>query len=524
MVTIEENDYISISEENGKAYLHVKKAGYSLKKFDEITRKYPRLKVSNFMELKKSIVVISQQPIVIGNWINSVELEVSADGMQALLSIYESPDFVRENILEVQAQIKKLLTENNIIYGIKQLDIMSFKTGKPLIIAQGTPPEKGKDAQISYLKLAEKKPLIDETGKADYFDMNFIVEIKEGSWLGEKIPPQSGKPGKNIFGEEVPALQGSDAPLKYDPKSAYEIEEDGKIVIRSKTKGVINEINGLLTVQKHLVIDGDVGLETGNLQFDGSIQVKGTVMQGYSVIASGDISIESKEGVNSAELIKSTEGDIFIKGGIFGRGITKVEAYGNIFIKHANECSLSAKGSIHIGYYALGSKLEASDVKLDERKGKIIGGKTIATNSITTAFTGNSLERRTELIVQGIDRKVLTDNAKIQAKLLMKKQSDLTKLQVQVNQLGLLKKSMTNQQIALYEQTKQKHNLLEQEVKEIDSELQRVLKMLQHNGEYFIEVTKEANGGTVLQIGNKSTVLSNPTKGKFKLENGELNV
>ena len=121
------------------------------------------------------------------------------------------------------------------------------------------------------------------------------------------------------------------------------MEEEGKTVLRSKTKGVIGEVNGMLTVQKHLIIDGDVGLETGNLKFDGSIQVRGTVMAGYSIVASGDISIESNEGVHAAELIKSTEGDVFIKGGIFGKGITKIEANQNIFVKHANECTLRGK-------------------------------------------------------------------------------------------------------------------------------------------------------------------------------------
>ena len=69
-------------------------------------------------------------------------------------------------------------------------------------------------------------------------------------------------------------------------------------------------------------------------------------MAGYSVIATGDISIESLEGVNAAKLIKSTEGDVFIKGGIFGKGETMVEACKNIYIKHANDCTLEAKGNI----------------------------------------------------------------------------------------------------------------------------------------------------------------------------------
>ena len=137
-------------------------------------------------------------------------------------------------------------------------------------------------------------------------------------------------------------------------------------------------------------------------------------MAGDSIIASGDISIESNEGVHSAELIKSTEGDVFIKGGIFGRGITKVEAHHNIFVKHANDCTLEAKASIHIGFYSLGATIFCDELILDKRKGKIIGGKVIAVNSITAAYTGNNSERKTELIVQGIDRKILTQKTQKQ--------------------------------------------------------------------------------------------------------------
>lgn len=521
---IEKNDEITLSEENGRVFIAINNSNYNLKKFDEITRKYTRLKVSDFMALKRAVENKSIEPIEIGSWIESMELIISADKMEALLTIYESQTFIHENLADIQKNIQNLLTDQGIVYGHQPIDLLTVKTGKTYIVAKGLPPQKGQDAVVTYLSQAEKKPVVDEDGKADYFDMNFIVEIKEGSWLGEKIPFQSGVEGKNVLGEPVPAETGDDVLLKYDISSAYEVEEEGKTVLRSKTKGVIGEVNGVLSVQKHLVIEGDVGLETGNLTFDGSIQVKGTVMPGYSVTASGDVSIEAKEGVNSAELIKSTEGDVFIKGGIFGRSVTTVEAHKNIYVKHANECTLDAKGNIYIAYYALGSIIAANELFLDEQKGKIIGGKVIATNSITAAYSGNSLERKTELIVQGVDRKILTENAKIKAKEMMNVQEEMTKLSIQIGQFSQLLDKMSTQQIAIYEQTNQKYNKLQQQVKEIDMEIQRILKMLRQTTDYYITITKEANAGTVIQIGHKSSILSSPTKGKFKLENGELNV
>ncbi|WP_391115977.1 DUF342 domain-containing protein [Psychrobacillus sp. L3] len=521
---IEENKEVVLSEESGRAFITIKVDGYNLKKFDEVTRKHARLKVTNFMALKKAVETKSHEPIEIGSWIDSLELELSADKMQAVVTIYESQSYIQEHTAEIQSAINVLLKENNIIYGQVPIDFQKVITGKAYIVANGLPPKKGTDAMVKYLQQAEKKPEINADGKADYFDMNFIVEIKEGTWLGEKIPEQEGIEGRNILGEMMPSEKGDDVPLKYDTESAYEVEEEGKIVLRSKTNGVIGEINGVLAVQKHLVINGDVGLETGNLKFDGSIQIKGTIMPGYSIIASGDISIESNEGVNSAELIKSTEGDVFIKGGVFGKDITKIEAFKNIFIKHANGCTLEAKESVFIGFYSMGSTIFGNEILLDERKGKIIGGKAIAINSITTAYSGNSLERKTELIVQGIDRKILTENAKIKAEEMVKLQEEGTRLNFQISQLNQFKETMSKQQIAAYEQTKQKYHMMESEMKELDVEIKRILKLLRTSTDYFVNITQEANAGTVIHIGNKSTTLAKATKGKFKIENGELNV
>lgn len=521
---IEENELVTLSESNGSVYISEIHEKFNLKKFEEMTRKIPRIKVTDFRALKKAVDSNSRDPVEIGQMQNSIDLEISADYMQALIFVNESEDFIQNNQDKIQTNIHQLLQEHLIVYGLLPLELEKVKTGKAYIVAKGLAPQKGEDAQVTYLKQAEKKPEIKADGKADYFDMNFIVEIKEGSWLGEKIPPQEGTTGINILGEVIPGMDGDDIPLKYDINSAYEAEEDGKTVLRAKTKGVIGEVNGVLTVQKHLVVDGDVGLKTGNLKFDGSIQIKGTVMPGYSVVASGDISIESKEGVNGALLIKSAEGDVFIKGGVFGKNLTKIEANKNIFIKHANECTLEAKENVHIGSYALGSTILGSDVYLDDRKGKIIGGKTIAINSITTAFSGNSLERRTELIVQGVDRKILTENAKQKAEQMLKLQTEMAVIQSHLDQLNQFKETRTKQQIADYEQTKQKYNQMETNMIELDSEIQRILTLLRRTSDYFINITQQANAGTIIQIGNKSTSIAVTTKGNFKLENGELNV
>ena len=349
--------------------------------------------------------------------------------------------------VERRNQIEKLLQENNIKHGILDIKIESIVSGKAVLIAQGTPPIKGDDAKVTYLQPPARKPVIREDGKADYYDMNFIYEIEEGAWLGEKIHAKPGIPGTNVYNEPVTAQNGRDVSLKYDRKSAYEVEEDGKTIIRSKISGILEDNKGIVGVNYHLPINGDVGIETGNIDFHGSISIRGTVHPGFSVVAKGDISIEGPEGVSGAKLIKSMDGDVFIRGGIFGLGQTRVEAGGNIFVKHVNDAHLVAGANVNIGFYALGSNISGHSIMVDERKGKIIGGTAIAKSTIVTAVSGNHLERRTELIINSVNKAEGMEIIQSKAALLKSMQEDILELESQVNRILPFVDKLTKPQI-----------------------------------------------------------------------------
>ena len=523
-MVIFENMYLTLTGRNGIVYIQTKKEGFQLKDFDTILRQYPRIKLNNFSLLKTALSKIQGEPLEIGEWLPVVVLEVARDQMSASIFINEKIDYIRENKELMMEQIMDLLSANKIVHGVIDINLEEIVPGKACLIAQGTPPKKGEDAKVTYLDLPERKPVIKDDGTANYFDMNFIFEIKEGSWLGEKIPLQIGIRGTNIFGKPVAATPGKDAILRYDKKSAYINEEEGKTVLRSRINGVVEEVHGILQIKEHLTINGDVGVDTGNIEFDGAITIRGTVQSGFTVIAKGDIAIESPEGVSSAKLIKSREGDIFIRGGIYGLGKTRVEAGGNIFVKHVNEAILVAEEDIHIGFYALGSNLSAHSVLVNERSGKIIGGTVIAKNVIQSAITGNLHERRTELIIHSINKQ---DGLKIiqgKASYLKSIQEDVLELEAQVQRIAPLVNNLNTQQLATYEQARQRLKRDKEQVAVLDREIKQMMNDLRNVGKEEIYVTKEAHPGTYIQIGKKSTILSRKTNGKFILEFGELNV
>lgn len=523
-VSVFMNDFFEITEKDGKVFVTTTKSGFPIKNLDAILRNFPRIKLTNFAVLKKALSKVSATPVEVGKWLSSLEIEVSRDKMSASLFIYETLDFIRMNQEDLKQQINKALEENHIVYGFLPIHIENIVPGKALLVAQGTPPVKGNDAKITYLQKPERKPVIREDGKADYYDLNFIFEIKEGSWLGEKILPEPGIEGKNVYGEPIPTTPGRDVPLKYDHKSAYEVEEDGKIVLRSRIGGVLENSKGMLSVNHHLPISGNVGVETGNLDFDGSISVRGTIQHGFSVIAKGDISIEGSEGVSGASLIKSIDGDIYIRGGIFGLGETRVEAGGSIFVKHVNEANLYAGEDINIGFYAIGSNLKAHSILVDGRRGKIIGGTAIAKSQIVTAISGNRLERRTELIINSVNKQELYAIIQDKATHLKVLQEEIEPLEEQVNRLKPIVERLNKQQIAAFEQAKQNLNEYKEEAMAIDQEIKVMMNDLRNVGKEEIQVSKEAYPGTYIQIGKKSTILSKVTNGTFLLEFGELNV
>ena len=514
------NEFIEFTEKDSKVYIKTLQEGYSLKDVDVILRTTPRIRLTNFNQLKNTLNNVIDEPVEIGIWLPAVVIEIAKDHMSASIIIHDE-------IIEVEnikSMIKQLLDENNIIHGIVDADLNYIIPSKPILIAQGTEPIKGEDAQVTYLELPERKPVISEDGKADFFEMNFIFEIKEGDWLGEKIVAKPGIAGKNIFGEPVPALPGNDIKLTYDPKSAYETEEDGKVILYASRTGAVERQHGVITVNNHLPIDGDVGIETGNIEFDGSVSIRGTVTHGFSVVATGDISIEGPEGITGAKLIKSENGDIYIRGGIFGLGDTEVEAKGSVFVKHVNDANIVAKKDIVIGFYTLGSNLTGNSILVDERKGKIIGGKAVAKNVIVTAISGNRLERKTELIIDRVNKKAVHEAIQEKAALLKSAQTEVIQITSQINQVSQFKDQFNEQQIksfnaSLVELEKKKENIAK-----IDNEIKKLMEDVSNVGQEEIIVKKEANPGTRIQIGTKSTILNKISQGAFKIEFGELNV
>lgn len=519
-----ENDYFNLLVQKEKVILCPKKNGFPLKSFDAITRQYPRLKISSFPILRKALMEVDGEHMI-GSWLPDIEVFVEADKMAASLMINLSIEELNQKKQAILEQVEETLEKMGIVYGRKSLQDVLFKPGELIAVAVGTRPERGANAVITYLEIPERKPVIREDGSADYYEMNFVTPIEQGDWLGEKLPAQNGVDGSDIYGNVLPALKGDDEKLYYDRKSISEEadEESGKVVLRAIHGGALEYTNGVIGIGQQLIVSGDVGPETGSITFDGAVTVYGTVLAGYSVRATGDISIEGRDGVTNAKEIQSAEGSIYIKGGVFGGDMTIVEAQGDIFIKHANNCKLYGK-VIHVGLYLLGAEIIAERVLVDRNRGKIIGGNIEAKFRIECAYAGNNHERTTILHAKGINKDALYNDIQEMAQDLKERQGILVKLEEHTTQFEKIVTDVTGPQAEAYSKTKETIESNRVAIQELDKEIQIGLQKIKQAVPAQIEVTREAYPGTVIQIESKNTTLRDSRKGIFELIDGVLNV
>lgn len=400
-----ENEKFKLIEEGDEVSLQAKVREIALVEVNEALQAFPRVRIKSFVELQNGLNNPSLKRFVMGELKARVEIDLSTDEMSAFLRLNMTKEELELDAVNVKNEIISKLNEMGICVGVKTEVLEgALLSCKKQVIAEGIPPVAGRDAKYKYFQFSEVRPELKDDGKADHYEMNLIDNVEVGDWLGAKTKPLPGVPGETVIGRELPARAGRDYRLKFDPKSVLEIDEGDKIVLRAKKEGAVKFENGKIMVHNHLVIPGDVDYETGNIRFDGDVTIKGTVKDKFLVEATGDISIESENGIGAVGKIVSKKGSIYIKGGINGRSEALVIAKDSIFVKYVNESHLIAQNIINIGLYAIDSTLKADKLVMDPFKGRLIGGEVEVEHKIIAGSIGNKNERRTKIVVKGFER------------------------------------------------------------------------------------------------------------------------
>jgi uncharacterized protein (DUF342 family) len=521
------NDYFQLLCKQDKVYIEVFTAGFQIKGFDQVLKDVPRVALTQFTNLKNALQCSHNQAMEIGILKPRVEIVLSQERIEAKVRLNVTGTELEISLPEITSEISEAIERNHITQGVLDEVLRSgLKAQEDILIAQGIYPVNGEDAVISYYTLSERNPIIQQDGTVDYYEMNFLDEVKKGEWLGEKIIAGLGTPGQTVTGEMLPALKGKDKQLYYDKATIVEVAEGDKMVLRAQVDGAIVNVNGIITVQEVLIIEGDVGAKTGNIDYDGSVMIKGTIKDGFSVHATKDISVLCEMGLGSIDSIVSRTGDIYIKGGIFGKERASIQAAQNVYIKHANECTIEAGGDIHIGLYAIGCKLTANNIFLDKNRGRIIGGQAYAKAQVVTAFLGNEAERMTSINIGGFDRAAVKKeldelDEKFRQLVIVR---DRLQRDVEVHE-ALFEKIVevrTKNEAAEYEAVRSKYEQIGRFLYAMDERRNELTAFLKTKGEGEVTIIRKVFPKTSLQIKELQVDIEKNTTGVFFVKDKKL--
>ncbi len=231
-------------------------------------------------------------------------------------------------------------------------------------------------------------------GKIDFKDQGSIIQVSQGEEVLQRHMEVQPSDGTDIFGNKVAAVnemvEGYEAGDNISPSvnnpEIYVSAIDGYLEIDKKR----------VSVKAVLTISGDVNYERGNIDYNGSVIIKGSVHPSFSVKSRGDILIE--QSVDEAAI--EAGGNITVKMGISGKGPEIIKAAGSVSAKFIQNAHVEAGGEIMAEDSIINSKVFSNKkVIVSSAHGRILGGETIALYKIEVNSAGSETVSNTVLTV-----------------------------------------------------------------------------------------------------------------------------
>ncbi|TLS49963.1 DUF342 domain-containing protein [Paenibacillus antri] len=329
----------------------------------------------------------------------AVAVSVSEDRMSVFIQLAE-PDLAQSI---TKAGLVELLKANRVVYGLKEdalsafaLHPLSYVT-TPLLIAQGAAPIAGADGYIdNFFSLENKarRPLELESGAVDYRELMQLNNAAKGQLIAQRVLATKGTAGMAVTGEPIPGKDGKEARFKQGKNVVVDAE---KMKMYAVIDGLVTQTEkGKLNVFPVYEVNGDVDYHVGNIDFIGTVVVRGNVLSGFRIKAAGDIRITG--GVEGAEL--EADGSIDIASGIFAGNKGFVKAGVDVKSSFMQEANVFAGQNIVVSQSILHSNVRAGQSILCKgSKGLIVGGNLQAGETIVARTVGNSTSTATALEV-----------------------------------------------------------------------------------------------------------------------------
>ncbi len=331
-------------------------------------------------------------------------VELSKDRMSAKASFVAA--VARGKKLTIEG-MREALNAAGVVFGIDEVMLFELSERRSYeesyIIAKGQKPTDSTDGQLIFHFSTQKMkptPKVQNDGSVDFRDLGIVQQCKEGDLLVRGIDPVEGTDGTDVTGKILPCRKPKPTPNLPVGKNVV-VSEDGKRVLAGTSGQIIFE-NNRVSVLPILEVTGNVDASTGDIDFMGSVTIKGNVSTGYKVKATQNIEVG---GVVEGATLESYA-SIVVAGGIMGGDKANIKAQGDIAAKFIYNATAVSGGDITAGDI-LHSHIQCGGLlKIDGRKGQLVGGTAVVNERIEAKTIGSSMSTATEIRVGNLPEDV----------------------------------------------------------------------------------------------------------------------
>ncbi|MDH5656725.1 MAG: FapA family protein [Spirochaetia bacterium] len=327
-----------------------------------------------------------------------IHITVEKDNMTARLRIRGAYD----PSVTVTA-VREALNEMGISYGVdpeaieKAIDSYhaTQKMDDSAVIVKGYRGKETIDGKIEMLIEESKHVSIDESGKADFRNIKNFITVQKGQALARHHLPVMGEPGMSIYGDQVQQKEPRNPRLDSGINVSI-VKKGGFNEYISDAKGIVSHNNKIIEVNPVLKIAGDVGIESGNIKYDGDVEISGSVERGSSVIASGSISVGGMIESGNVKL----GGVLNVKGGINTKSEGRLLIKGELISVYIDNSKIFVNGDVTVDRsITISNIITHGGILLNDQHSTISGGEILSYDSITADIIGSKAEIPTVITI-----------------------------------------------------------------------------------------------------------------------------
>lgn len=299
------------------------------------------------------------------------------------------------------AQLLGFLNNANVTFGIDQDMLVKLSNnpvyGRPVKVAEGTAQQQGTPGYFEYHfdTTVNRKPTIRPDGTADYMSIKTIETIQEGDVIATYHPAVQGSRGMSVRGQILEPKPVRDLPPLIG--RGFDRSSDN-LTYTAKITGKIEVNQGKINISPVHEVKGDVGIETGNIKFNGDVIVHGGVHDGAVIDAAGNVVIH---GLIEDCDIRAGK-DLFLLSGVKGNEKTIIDCRGSVTAQFVEYAIITCGGDISADYFFKSKVSCDGHIELNGNNASIIGGYVSAVQGIEVNDIGNSFGTNTNVAV-GVD-------------------------------------------------------------------------------------------------------------------------